>query len=111
MTESGALHFVRAQSYKVVQEQRARLSGRRIVVIATDDYLRSCLSQMISPVVKPMRAENPRALRKIMETLNVTAVISDGAMYSAIAPIVRPYGVPLILIAATPYPGTCAGQG
>jgi DNA-binding NarL/FixJ family response regulator len=102
VTESGALRFVRAQSYKVVQEQRARLSGRRIVVIATDDYLRSWLSQMISPVVTPMRAENPRALRKIMETLNVTAVISDGAMYSAIAPIVRPYGVPLILIAATP---------
>ncbi len=86
----------------MVQEQRARLSGRRIVVIATDDYLRSWLSQMISPVVTPMRAENPRALRKIMETLNVTAVISDGAMYSAIAPIIRPYGVPLILIAATP---------
>lgn len=102
VVESGALRFVRAQSYKVVQEQRALVSGRRIVIIATDDYLRSWLSQMISPVVTPMRAESPRALRKIMETLNVTAVISDGAMYSAISPIVRPYCVPLILIAATP---------
>ena len=102
VTESGALRFVRAQSYKVVQEQRARLSGRRIVIIAADDYQRSWLSQMISPVVTPIRAESPPALRKIMETLNVTAVISDGAMHSAIDPIVGPYNIPLILLATTP---------
>ncbi|NCC37408.1 MAG: response regulator, partial [Chloroflexia bacterium] len=69
MNESGALHFVRAQSYQVVQEQRARISGRRIVVMAADEYRRSWLSQMISPVVSPMHAESPPALRKILSLL------------------------------------------
>lgn len=100
--ESGALRFVRAQSYKAVQEQRARISGRRIVVTAADEYTRAWLSQMISPVVTPLRAESPAALRKILETLNIAAVVGDGATASAIAPMVRSYGVPLILIAATP---------
>jgi DNA-binding NarL/FixJ family response regulator len=110
MVESGALRFVCAQSYKVVQEQRARVSGRRIVVIATDDYLRSWLSQMISPVVTPIRAENPPALRKILATLNVSAVVSDATIYGAIAPITQPYGVPLILVAATPIQARALGN-
>lgn len=102
MVESGALRFVQAQSYKVVQEQRALVSGRRIVVIAADEYMRAWLSQMISPVVTPMRAESPPALRKILATLNVTAILGDAGIYGAIAPIAQPYGVPLILVAATP---------
>jgi len=110
VTESGALRFVRAQSYKVVQEQRALVSGRRIVVIATDEYLRSWLSQMISPVVTPMRAENPRALRRILATLNITAVISDAAIYGAIAPITQPYGVPILLVATTPIQARALGN-
>lgn len=101
MVESGALRFVRAQSYKVVQEQRARVSGRRIVVIAADEYRRSWLSQMISPVVTPMYAENPPALRKILSLLHVTAVVGDADIYGAIVRITQSYGVPLILVATT----------
>jgi DNA-binding NarL/FixJ family response regulator len=102
IVESGALRFVRTESYRVVQEQRAAMSGRRIVVMATDEYMRTWLSQMISPVITPIRAENLPALRKILTTLNVTAVVGDAAIADAIAPITQPYGVPLILVATTP---------
>jgi DNA-binding NarL/FixJ family response regulator len=110
MIESGALRFVRAQSYKVVQEQRARVSGRRIVVMATDAYVRAWLSQMISPVVTPMHAEHPPALRKILSTLNVTAVVGDAAIYSAIAPLTASYGIPLMLVAVTPIQARALGN-
>lgn len=102
VVESGALGFVRAESYRLVQEQRTRMSGRRIVVIAHDDYLRSWLSQLISPVVSAIRAENPAALRKILETLHITAIVADAAIAALVAPLTRTHGLPLILVATTP---------